>query len=544
MTITYRATWRGNLGNDPRTRFEKMRQAACTWATGESPETLAEGRTTVEIADDKTRHIDVRTFTTDDGSTAFEMQTEDSSTSTTDIWMTVVRILQLPNGFYIAIENRTESDDPTRPIQVGRPRVVHSLLNLTENPHVGGSAVSHEVVAIPSHMLSVLLEVLSSEDRELPYVVCTQPPADDTEWLHRATRIAQRLEGIATVITLDNNAVTAFRRQLGDLAVWGGAIRVYMPTPVTSGFPGRIHRYYPYSRVSQNPALATDRVVQAVAATSARRRFPEHFRVFDTPIATPAASTENALSAGEFKAAEHRWNAISQKKDNDLLNLEIERDEITEDLDQAQEELARRDAQIERLKQVLHDNGLIEHFWGSQYEESTHIPDTVQDIEEAVLAAQSYLTEWLEIPEDAARDLEKLTTAPTASAWGNSTWRALRALATYAQDNAEGKIAGGFWEWCASGRPGTWPATAKKLSMTESDSVLNNAKARRARTLPVSKNISPDGQVEMLAHMKIAEGGGGLAPRVYFYDDTNGRTGKMHVGFIGPHYIMPNKSTN
>ena len=544
MTITYRATWRGNLGNDPRTRFEGMRQAAWSWAADESAEALVEGRTTVEIADDKTRHIDVRTFTTDDGSIAFEMQTEDSSTATTDIWTTVVRILQLSDGFHTAIENRTESDDPTRPIQVGRPRVVHSLLGLAETPQVGGSAVFHEAVAIPSRMLSVLLEVLSSEGRELPYVVCTQPPDDDTEWLRRAERIARRLEGIATVITLDNDAVTTLRRELGDLAVWGGAIRVYMPIPVTPGSPGRIHRYYPYGRVSANPALATERVIQAVATTSARRRFPDHFRVFDTPVVAPTASAADAIPAHDFDAAERRWSAISQKKDDDLLNLQIENEELAEDFDQAQEELARRDAQIGRLKQVLHDNGLIEYFWGSQYEEITHAPDTVQDVEEAILAAHSYLTEWLEIHEDAARDLDKLTTAPNASAWGNSTWRALRALATYAEDSAEDRIAGGFWEWCASGRPGTWPATAKRLSMTESDFVLNNGRARRARTLPVSTNVSPDGQIEMLAHMKIAEGGGPLAPRVYFYDDTRGSTGKMHVGFIGPHYFMPNKSTN
>lgn len=44
----------------------------------------------------------------------------------------------------------------------------------------------------------------------------------------------------------------------------------------------------------------------------------------------------------------------------------------------------------------------------------------------------------------------------------------------------------------------------------------------------------------MLSHLKIAEGGGDLAPRIYFYDDTGGPTGKVHVGFVGPHYLMPN----
>jgi hypothetical protein len=48
----------------------------------------------------------------------------------------------------------------------------------------------------------------------------------------------------------------------------------------------------------------------------------------------------------------------------------------------------------------------------------------------------------------------------------------------------------------------------------------------------------------MPAHLKIAEGGGMLAPRLYFHDDTRGPTGKVHVGYIGPHEHMPNAGTN
>ncbi|MDN5896335.1 MAG: hypothetical protein L0H93_20235, partial [Nocardioides sp.] len=104
--------------------------------------------------------------------------------------------------------------------------------------------------------------------------------------------------------------------------------------------------------------------------------------------------------------------------------------------------------------------------------------------------------------------------------------------------------AGGFWQWCESGRPGTWPATVKKLSMTESDSVVNSSRHYDARLFPVDETLDSNGRVHMVAHLKIAEGGGNLAPRVYFLDDTGGATGKIHVGFVGPHYLVPNKSTN
>ena len=80
--------------------------------------------------------------------------------------------------------------------------------------------------------------------------------------------------------------------------------------------------------------------------------------------------------------------------------------------------------------------------------------------------------------------------------------------------------------------------------MKESDGVHNDRRLSEKRMLPVDPIVSASGKVFMEAHIKIAEGGGPLAPRIYFLDDTSGSTGKIHVGFIGPHEHMPNKSTN
>ena len=79
--------------------------------------------------------------------------------------------------------------------------------------------------------------------------------------------------------------------------------------------------------------------------------------------------------------------------------------------------------------------------------------------------------------------------------------------------------------------------------MSESESVMNNKAQRSARILPVSVEVDPSGVIEMQAHMKIAEGGGTDIPRIYFYDDTKGKTGKVHVGFFGPHRYMENTKT-
>ena len=82
------------------------------------------------------------------------------------------------------------------------------------------------------------------------------------------------------------------------------------------------------------------------------------------------------------------------------------------------------------------------------------------------------------------------------------------------------------------------------MCSSDLDSVMNSTKLDDARCFPVDRRVDESGKIHMYAHLKIAEGGGNLAPRVYFLDDTAGTTGKVHVGFVGPHYLVPNKSTN
>jgi hypothetical protein len=77
--------------------------------------------------------------------------------------------------------------------------------------------------------------------------------------------------------------------------------------------------------------------------------------------------------------------------------------------------------------------------------------------------------------------------------------------------------------------------------MAESESVNNSPKLRRTCEFPVATDVDPFGRTYMQAHMKIAAGGGNLAPRIYFhFDDRNCR---VHVGLFGPHKWLPNTKT-
>ena len=76
--------------------------------------------------------------------------------------------------------------------------------------------------------------------------------------------------------------------------------------------------------------------------------------------------------------------------------------------------------------------------------------------------------------------------------------------------------------------------------MKESDNVLNHERLYKQRVLPVSSEVDDSERVFMEAHLKFS---GGLAPRLYFFDDTKGITGKIHIGGIDPHSRWENSTT-
>src|SRR5690606_17160308 len=82
--------------------------------------------------------------------------------------------------------------------------------------------------------------------------------------------------------------------------------------------------------------------------------------------------------------------------------------------------------------------------------------------------------------------------------------------------------------------------SANKHAPTESVTTQSIPRFRRARLFPVPATVDRRGQAMMNAHFRIAQSGL-LSPRLHYLDDT-ARTGKVYVGYIGPH--LPTKQTN
>ena len=249
-------------------------------------------------------------------------------------------------------------------------------------------------------------------------------------------------------------------------------------------------------------------------------------------LAEQAKQVDELKQQGERQIAEHanevaRLNARFEEKVTEIVDLELNAYEFREDIHKLT-------AKSETLAAALR----------GQTEAPPELYVADDDLE-----AKYTITGVIEIardefdrvvvPDAALKEIDALEADEKSGDWARELLKGFRALQAYAE---EAKFfAGGFWEWCEhSNNPDTWYASASKLAMSESDTVMENARLMRQRRFVVDQQVDPTGYQVMQAHMKIAEGGGQNIPRLYFWDDVKGRTGKMHVGFIGPHRLVQN----
>lgn len=455
----------------------------------------------------------------------------------TSRWMTRQRVIVGDRGDqWIWVDVERTTSEVFRQQDISAPRLVRAHLEAGSagggRPRVGEVLLRAHATAIATDRVEAdLVSMIRDPGRTVPIVVFSHDDRlEPASTMERATTTQTILAGVAQVVVLPPPALAEFIRLMGrELATWGGAVRVYLPGPLEAWR----NRYYLPSIVQKHPREVGRRIANAMSSAIAARRAPASYSVVQKQLKN-----------------------ISGRSSEDLLNvaeLELEeRDQLIQDLyaqlGSRDEELLGRAIDIEELNEELEAERRKSTYWrqvATVGEEHVGVdeerPDEVTSLTEAAEFCRAYLTR-VSLPEEAIRDLHELDSAPEATAWAKTSWRGFKALEAYASEAADAK--GGFWEWCKNSKhQDTWPATPKKLSMTESDTVMNSAALRSKRFLPVDGAVAANGRVEMLAHLKVAEGGGSNIPRIYFYDDTKGPTGKIHVGFFGPHRYMENSKS-
>lgn len=536
--------------------FEKIRATALAWVTGKHGAVpAASGRH--QLANHVLFSNDT-TYTADGHERALRIQLrEDNSEATWRTTVTAAREAVTHVSVSLEVFPNTASTPP-----LARPRLVRTLVSAL-NPVDGPAILTLAPNEIHESDVPRLLDILCDPARHKPAIVAARPGLSASDWLQRLGEIASLSAGAASFYLLtDFDAIRAFREEIGDEhRVATASVRTFLPEVDPAWVPdARRHRFITAHNFS-DPAYEGWRSL----ATNLHR--------IDTAAPLPDVLRTVVFPEVDTDRHERRRNAIQ------LARVSENAEALRAEIDELKELLAQADADISRLNE---NYNLAQRTIASLEEQradalalseldAAEALDAMDEAERArneaaLLRSRLYAqnryaeaevdasvlrgapTSFEEILEWANVDLEGLTvTADRAitvdldkhersATWASKAWKGLRALNAYAL--AHDDVAGGFYEYCKSGRgEHGWPA--KEVAMTESETTMNNWGAERIFRVPEA--VDPDGTATMQAHLQL-ERKGSTCPRIHFLDDTKGATGKIIVGYIGPH--LTNTKTN
>lgn len=165
------------------------------------------------------------------------------------------------------------------------------------------------------------------------------------------------------------------------------------------------------------------------------------------------------------------------------------------------------------------------------------VPSDLSSPAAALVAAQNL--DHVVVTEHARDQALALSRDRKAAVWGARCWGILVDLERYAGSRASHEGIPNFRAYLS--RLDDPSISAAQVAIRESDTVMNAEKMRQERIRPVPVEVDESGSALFVEHVRVESGGAGLAPRLYFYDDTSGKTGKVIVGYVGPH--LTNAST-
>ena len=399
-----------------------------------------------------------------------------------------------------------------------------------------------------------LAELVTAEDRDVPMVVFAPlpekfvasglPPGMTAQsfFTQVIERAARNAAGLALVCQLDDAATHAFSAIMGEAYdVRDGAFRIYLPGVDPALDESWKHRYTVPARFMRYRNTAGALITRAIAARAGARRAPSSYEAARQLLSDARARTEEEHAAFLQLAYEE----LDEQR-GEIANLDQRYRISLDEQQRLEEENNRLRGELHRATRKL---ALVEPaLWRDQSATMTKLetdvlPTVASSPSEAAQFAQQYLSDFLNFPAEVCMDMQDIDTATESSVWGEASWHAFRALHAYGEALNSVKDPGSFWTWCENSKhPFSWHAHHKKLAMTESESIKNRRNSKGGslwkRIFPVDKRMDESGEVFMYAHIKIAEGGGMLAPRIYFIPST--KTGQVHVGYFGPHKNVPN----
>lgn len=172
---------------------------------------------------------------------------------------------------------------------------------------------------------------------------------------------------------------------------------------------------------------------------------------------------------------------------------------------------------------------------GRSYAEPVPEPAKGPESWQELLELAPELLEHVQVLDSVKGPLQKLYGHASSANWLRRTWDTLEALNAYVEAKKEHgpHVLPHFatyleWPQATTLIPRTW-FRPSEVSLERTGSSWKQTRMFEVPGL---------GEMFMGQHVTIGRGSGGLAPRLHLGDDTCGPTGKVHVGYIGPH--LPN----
>jgi len=550
MVLLYRSIWNADDLDGIKALDHEFR----SWCTKKKniDEALIPFRGSVEVS--ASVWLDVRRADTEAGSALRCVLREVDPQSR--IWTTTATAMNTSGTqtFWVDVDCESGSESPS---EIAAPVLVRQLLGLSRLPQSDGLDLSEKVELVTPESSEAYAKELTRSDRVLPIVTFSPdrrfgPETTDA----RARAAARRLVGVAQIYVLSPIAEFEVQKFLPKgFAVYGGAVRLYLP-PLRIDDPAdpTRHQYLSRQTIDKHPNIAASILARRIANSRVHPPVPDAWDSLQALLRRP---TEQEVQS---KVKELRQVVHGAERDGESLERELQETlELLAFADFENKELLEEQKRLKLIIQRLEDEhindvadleeandeiallrrniALIAQSAAGD-EPTTGEPRSLEvpvSIPDAIEVARRELRQIV-IPESAERRLDVLEQGHKGRVWASVIWQGLLSLHEYAAAKKEGSFDKSFRDWCD--QTGTW--NIAKLAMVESATVSQDSYLREKRMFAVDQRVDPSGRIFMSAHLKIQIGGGNSIPRVYFYDDTAGPTGLVHVGFIGPHSEVPN----
>jgi hypothetical protein len=418
---------------------------------------------------------------------------------------------------------------------VNAPRVVRNLLLAGGEPQIGRDSIEVQPQEVDDqNSLRDLLDGLKDPRREIPYLVIRGGKGTNMRLaMQRATRASETLAGLAQVFVVHEesmailNDVLPLGRRMEDLGA-----RLFMPKALEESHDEKLSYFVPDSELDDDQKTLGRMMLRRIGATSQWPAVPVSWAL----LKRECDLLSNAL-VQSYVSSSPGPTAMDPMSPQDTSIDQEEIGRLRNEIERLQTELVVAVIAAEEAegKAESYLNHLVQELVVGPGGDGRPVPKgTIQ----ATISQARQVARHVLIPVSSEQSIEVLDRTEVSNVWARDLGQFLASLERYAYSVVNAGFEGDFLAWIK--QKGDY--SAQKIAMKESESVMNDPDLRVKRVFKVSDSLDVTGQKLMQAHAKIQIRGGGQIPRVYFFDDTKGSTRKVHIGFIGPHYLVPSAS--